>query len=213
MSMPRKSREHKLKTRLRNQNEFIARLKEDAQRLQKHRERRRLNQREYRLKNRSKFLQDQREYYETNKDRIAERARLWYIKTKESRRHIRTEYVRNRRKSDPLYRLLSNIRTRIADALAGRKKAARTMQMVGCSIEFLREHLQSKFKRGMSWRNRRRWHIDHVVPCAKFDLSKHEEQIKCFHWSNLQPMWVKQNLMKRDKIFPNTQPELLLKIQ
>ena len=70
--------------------------------------------------------------------------------------------------------------------------------LIGCSLEELKKHLESQFKPGMSWKNRGRngWHIDHIKPCASFDLSKSEEQHKCFHYSNLQPLWAKENLRK-----------------
>ena len=51
----------------------------------------------------------------------------------------------------------------------------------------------------MSWENHGTWHIDHRVPCAKFDLTKKEEQEKCFHYTNLQPLWAKDNLSKGNK--------------
>ncbi len=57
-------------------------------------------------------------------------------------------------------------------------------------------HIESKFVDGMSWENRSQWHIDHIRPCANFDLTDIEQQKICFHWSNLQPLWAKDNLRK-----------------
>lgn len=91
---------------------------------------------------------------------------------------------------------------RINRALQKRyKKASKTMNLVGCSIQSLISHLESNFKPGMSWNNygMRGWHIDHIRPCASFDLSKSEEQSKCFHYSNLQPLWWRDNIIKSDK--------------
>jgi hypothetical protein len=71
--------------------------------------------------------------------------------------------------------------------------------LLGCSIEFLKKHLETQFTEGMSWDNYTYygWHIDHIKPCKLFDLSKPEEQQKCFHYSNLQPMWWHDNLIKK----------------
>jgi hypothetical protein len=88
------------------------------------------------------------------------------------------------------------LRTRIWWAIKNNYKSKHTMQLLGCSIDFLKQHLSSKFTSGMSWSNYGKWHIDHIKPCAKFDLSKEEEQRKCFHYTNLQPLWAKDNLRK-----------------
>jgi hypothetical protein len=51
----------------------------------------------------------------------------------------------------------------------------------------------------MNWENQGEWHIDHILPCASFDLTKEEEQRKCFHYTNLQPLWAKDNMIKGSK--------------
>ena len=70
--------------------------------------------------------------------------------------------------------------------------------MLGADANFVREHLEKQFKPGMSWANHTKdgWHIDHKIPCASFDLTKPEEQQKCFHYTNLQPLWARENLTK-----------------
>jgi hypothetical protein len=68
--------------------------------------------------------------------------------------------------------------------------------MLGCTIEELWKHLEKKFKPGMTKENHGKWHVDHIIPCAIFDLSKPEEQIKCFHYTNLQPLWAIDNIRK-----------------
>jgi hypothetical protein len=74
----------------------------------------------------------------------------------------------------------------------------RTHEYIGCSIAELREHLQKQFTARMSWDNYGAWHIDHKRPCASFDLSKREEQLACFHFTNLQPLWAADNISKGD---------------
>jgi hypothetical protein len=94
--------------------------------------------------------------------------------------------------------LIGNLRSRIVLALKGNPKLETTMKLVGCSVEFLKQHLEKQFKKDMSWSNYGKWHIDHIKPCSKFDLSKPEEQRKCFHYTNLQPLWAKENYSKQD---------------
>ena len=97
------------------------------------------------------------------------------------------------------YRMKSLLRTRIITALKNNIKSISTMKLTGCSIEQLWLHIEKQFKPGMTRENQGLWHIDHIKPCAAFDLSKPEEQQKCFHYTNLQPLWAKENLMKSDK--------------
>jgi len=72
--------------------------------------------------------------------------------------------------------------------------------LVGCSYTELIIYIESQFKPGMCWENRKQWHLDHKVPCAKFDLTIIENQKRCFHYTNLQPLWASQNLSKAAKL-------------
>ena len=87
-------------------------------------------------------------------------------------------------------------------ALKTKVKNGKSLELIGCSVQQLKEHLQNQFKDGMTWQNHseKGWHIDHIIPCSAFDLSKEEEQKKCFHYMNLQPLWAWENLQKSDKI-------------
>jgi hypothetical protein len=85
--------------------------------------------------------------------------------------------------------------------LNGILKSKSAVQLLGCSIEELKKHLESKFYEEMSWDNYGTyWHIDHIKPCASFDLALKEEQEKCFHFSNMQPLTAEENLSKGKKI-------------
>jgi hypothetical protein len=79
-------------------------------------------------------------------------------------------------------------------------KSNRTPDLVGCSVNDLKTHLESKFIESMTWENYGEWHIDHMRPCASFNLEDPEEQKKCFHWTNLQPLWAKDNMSKGDRL-------------
>jgi hypothetical protein len=77
-----------------------------------------------------------------------------------------------------------------------------TMNLCGCSPDELRKHIENQFSKhtGMSWNNRHMWHIDHILPINSFDITDVEQQQKCFHYTNLQPLWAMDNLLKSDKI-------------
>lgn len=110
------------------------------------------------------------------------------------------KYKKERYKNDINFRLKECCRIRIIDVIRGRNKSASTQKLIGCSIDELKKHLESKFTEGMNWENYGDWHVDHIIPCASFDFSKEDEQKKCFHYTNLQPLWAKDNLRKGDKI-------------
>lgn len=109
--------------------------------------------------------------------------------------------------SDPAFRISILVRCRTAQALKSQnaRKTSRTVELLGCSIPELRAHLEAQFAPGMSWENYGRygWHIDHIKPCAAFDLSDEAQQYECFHYSNLQPLWETDNLRKSDKYEPS----------
>jgi hypothetical protein len=117
------------------------------------------------------------------------------LKLKKNRKKER-EYIRNNENA----RIASNLRRRINLALKGKTKYKKTFELIGCDIKQLIKHLESTFKIGMSWDKRSLMHVDHINPCSNFDLTKSEEQDKCFHYTNLQMLWAKENLSKSDKV-------------
>jgi hypothetical protein len=96
-----------------------------------------------------------------------------------------------------------NLRGRIHAALKGAGKSKRAMQLVGCSIAELKTHLEKQFKASMTWENYGEWHVDHIVPCCSFDLRLAKDQQRCFHFSNLQPLWADENFKKSGKYSGN----------
>lgn len=114
------------------------------------------------------------------------------------------ERLKEWRKHNVPYKIGKACRKRIAYALKAQKlvKSKHTEELLGCSIKALKEHLQFHFSAGMSWLNYgpNGWHIDHTIPCSAFDLTKLEEQKKCFHFTNLRPMWAADNRKKGDKL-------------
>ena len=76
-----------------------------------------------------------------------------------------------------------------------------TLQLLGVpNAEFLWNHLEKQFQSGMTRENHGKWHIDHIIPCTAFDLTDPEQQKKCFHYTNLQPLWAIDNMKKSNKI-------------
>jgi ribosomal protein L20 len=146
----------------------------------------------YSVKNKEQILKQQKHYYNFNQKR-------WKIYREKYKQRV-NKYLKQRRDNDLNFRLETIYRNRINTALRQNSKKSRTLELLGCSIEFLKEHLQKQFKGGMTWDNYGLWHIDHIRPCNSFDLSKAEEQAKCFNYINLQPLWAIENLEKSDKI-------------
>ena len=145
-----------------------------------------------------KLKQKGKTYYDIHKKEIKEK----YIKNK-LKKDYQKNYIRKynklRRKKDIIFKLLYNYRIRLRTAIKNNFKSEHTIKLLGCSIQQLRKHLEKQFRPGMSWQNYGKWHIDHIRPCYKFDLSKAKEQKLCFNWKNLRPLWAKENLTRKKK--------------
>ena len=142
-------------------------------------------QEQYREKNPEKILQDRKDYYQKNKERLVQYA---------------VDYKKQKRESDPVFRMMENIRRRIQLAYKNHYKSKSTMELLGCTGEELAQHLEKQFQEGMTHENHGEWHIDHIKPIALFDLSDPEQEQECFHYTNLQPLWATDNMRKKDKL-------------
>lgn len=115
---------------------------------------------------------------------------------------------RNRYHSDPAYRMRINLRNRISSVIKIKnlRKSNKSLELIGCTSDQLRNYIEKLWLPGMSWDNYnyRGWHIDHIRPVSSFDLTDPEQQRQCFHYTNLQPLWAKDNLAKRDNYDPTT---------
>lgn len=140
-----------------------------------------LRDRKYHELNRAKRISYNREYNSKNRAvrSAADKARYW---------------------SDADFRLQTNLRNRVRLALKRNSKSAPTADLIGCTIEDLKKMLSNKFKSGMTWDNYGEWQVDHIIPCSLFDLSDESEQRRCFHFSNLQPLWAHENRAKSNKV-------------
>jgi hypothetical protein len=146
---------------------------------------------QYRLDNKEKLNQYTKQYYLDNREKFKQ----YRLDNSERRR----KYQNERKKRDPNFKLMSVIRTRILNVLKGRYKSKSTLELLGGSVEEVWNHIESKFQPGMTKENHGLWHFDHHRPCASFDLTDLEQQAKCFHYTNLKPMWAIDNLKKGAK--------------
>lgn len=116
-------------------------------------------------------------------------------------RKRRARKARHRYKTDINFRLADILRSRLKNVLKGRVKKGSAVSDLGCSIEELKKHLESRFTEGMTWENYGKggWEIDHIIPLSKVDLQDLEELKKVCHYSNLQPLWAGDNRSKGNR--------------
>jgi hypothetical protein len=164
----------------------------------------------YRDKNREKYNEKQKKYYWNNKEKENERVKKyrekpekikniyvpWRVKNKEVFNQKRRELY----KTNVIFRLSQNIRNRMNTFISSNNfsKNGKTFELIGCSQIELRIYLENKFLPGMSWDNKGEWHIDHIIPLSSANCE--EDIIILAHYTNLQPLWAKDNLKKKDKI-------------
>jgi hypothetical protein len=158
-----------------------------------------------RQKNHNTILARESIYREKNRERIKSNATRY---RKNNRKKTSQAVYKSRAKrylSDPKFRMQVQLK-----AYAHRKihkgPIGTFLSLFGCTIGELRRHIEKQWLTNMSWGNygRRGWHIDHIRPCASFDLSDPEQQKQCFHWTNLQPLWADDNIKKSDTWNPTT---------
>jgi hypothetical protein len=146
---------------------------------------------------REKFRAEGRIWYAAHREQERERCRKYY----QSHKKERLSYMLRRGVNDSQFSTRQALQSRIYYAIknADGKKSARTMELVGCTVQELMAYLKARFKPGMAWTNHGEWHIDHIKPCASFDLTDPEQQKACFHYTNLQPLWGGENIRKGAK--------------
>jgi hypothetical protein len=152
---------------------------------------------------------NKKNYYISNKEKIKEKSKKWIQENKELSKETkkkyqecnkekRNKYLIDRYNSDSVYKLSINCRGIIQKAFKrkGWKKNSKSEELIGCSFEELKIYLEKLFIDGMTWENHGDWHIDHKIPLS---WAKDEsELLRLFHYSNLQPLWAKDNLSKKN---------------
>ena len=116
----------------------------------------------------------------------------------EENKEVRNEKLRERYKTDELYRISVNVRSSLLKIFNrnGYSKKSNSQTLIGCSFEELKIHIESKFKDGMNWLNHGEWHIDHKIPLSWAESE--EELMELCKFSNLQPLWAFENLSKKN---------------
>lgn len=135
------------------------------------------------------------------------REKHWIKNNKKRHRKNCRNYKRNRVKVDLDFRLRINLRSRVYSSIKSGTKAGSFVKDLGCTIEYLKKHLEEQFYDNletgekMTWDNWKHdgWHIDHIKPLAMFDLTDRKQFLEACHYSNLQPLWAKENFAKGAK--------------
>lgn len=155
----------------------------------------------YELNNRNSILDKKRNYCKAHK-----KAKKLYDITyrainKEKISKYKYNWTKKQLETNIEFKIKRNLRRRIHHVLKGESKSKSTMELIGCTISEFIKHIENQFVDNMSWDNYGKWHIDHIIPCYKFNLNIPEEQAKCFHYSNQRPLWAVDNLSRqRDKL-------------
>lgn len=165
----------------------------------------------YNKNNKKKLLFQNKLWKINNKERVKELSKIHNSKkTKEQIKESNINQIKNGYKknwskyqyaNNIQYKLSQILRIRFLDALKSKaNKTKSVLTLLGCSIKEFKLHLEQQFKPEMNWSNHGEiWEIDHIKPCAKFDLTKLEEQQKCFHYTNQQPLYKLDNRIKGKK--------------
>lgn len=157
--------------------------------------------RTYEKNNKETVRNTKRNYREKNSEKYREYAKSY----KETYKPIRNAREKQRLVEDPIYALKKRLRNSMLTYVKkfDVKKPGTTIDLIGCSYEEFRSYFESKFVEGMTWElfcSSGEIHIDHIIPVSAFDFSIQEEIYKCFHYTNLQPLWKLDNLKKSNKI-------------
>jgi hypothetical protein len=140
---------------------------------------------------------------QNKKEHRKEYLKQYREKNKEKIKEVKRTYQKEKRHTDPIYKLISNFRTAIYTVLKENKldKYTNYFNMVGYTAEQLKSHLEVQFKEGMTWENYGEWHVDHIKPISSFTFETCEdEEFKiCWSLDNLQPMWGIENIKKGNK--------------
>ena len=141
-------------------------------------------------------------YYLNNKEKCKAQNKVYRQNNKDKLNQLNRERRKKLLLTDINFKLRINLRHRLKEALKRNFKSGSAVNDLGCSIEQLKIYLESKFQEGMSWDNWnfKGWHLDHIKPLSSFDLTDRNQLLQACHYTNLQPLWAKENLSKGNKV-------------
>jgi hypothetical protein len=154
----------------------------------------------YKSENRTAISDYNKTYKIENKEDISKYNSAYFQANKDDINSRRVGYTADYHMRYPMAKLFANHRTRIGKIMSGVSKRDSSFELLGCSNAFFEEWITYQCEDNQTLENYGiyTWHIDHVIPCNLFDVTKTKEAKRCFHWSNLQPMNSAQNLAKGD---------------
>lgn len=172
-----------------------------------------INVKIWRKNNPEKYRAQNKKFNSLGKKRSPDYMKIYRIKHLEelhlkakiyskTHRYKINEYIHKRIKTDVQFKLKRRLRVRMREALKNKKKENPIMYYIGCTTSELKTHIESKFQEGMDWNNWTYygWHIDHIIPLSSFDMTSEEDLKIAWHYTNLQPLWAHENLLKSNKI-------------
>jgi hypothetical protein len=167
---------------------------------QKNKKQIRIKQKKWRELNKNKIKSYKKNYNKINKDKINQYNTNYRKENKNTILKQSRKRDKQKRINDIQYKLKSLLRHRLYVALKGNFKSGSAVKNLGCTIPELKDYLESKFHPDMNWHNHGAWHIDHIKPLSSFDLTDHKQLLEACHYTNLQPLWAKDNLLKSDTV-------------
>lgn len=156
----------------------------------------------------AKLRERTRKWREENKERFKELQRRWRQRNADYCNEKGNEYIKRRYAKDPQFALACKVRARVYQAIqkGGASRTGRTEELIGCSFNFLRQHIERQFKGKMSWDNSGSFHIDHIIPLAAFDLTDPAQLKVACNWQNMRPLPPRKNMSKGAKLLHPQQP-------
>ena len=142
-----------------------------------------------------------KQYKKIHKSTISLYNKEYNIANRETIQKRHTRYLREKRKNDPNYKISLAYRNRVKKIVKGQLNTS-SISLLGCNVPTFMEWIESQFVEGMTFENHGSvWHLDHVIPCSKFDNCIETERLRCFNWSNIQPLFGAINLKKKNRVY------------